>query len=551
MSSEEREYSLLDSSCDAFVVDLAHISPTDATAWGIEGLDGELQDFSPEYWERRAERYRDMIMDVDAFDEGTDESDDDDDFDAVDHVTAATLRDRLTLELDKHHLDETLRLLNNIDSPVQTIRDTFLLMDRETAEGRDAIRSRMSKIPAALDGYRESLSEAANRGHVASARQIDEVISQCDDLVDADSMLDHLGLEEHCAEIVAAKHAFEDFAEWLGDQLAPSAPDTDAVGRDRYELFSHEFIGDEIDLDETYAWSLERLQEIRAEQKKIVHSLYGADVSIREAFFNLNHDDRYTIEGVDNLRDWMQRTSDKVVAELGAEHFNIPPEMRTLDCCIDPAGTGGIFYTPPTDDLVRPGRMWWSVPEGQNTFHTWQELTTVFHEGVPGHHLQCGTTVSSDTLNMWRRTVCWISGHGEGWATYAETLMDELGYFDDPATRLGYLDAQRLRVARVALDIGVHLRKQVPVKTGVWDASYAKWFLRENTAMDDANLNFEINRYLGWPGQAASYAVGQRMWQDTRAAALAEGQTLKEFHTNALALGSVPMSVLASEVLDN
>ena len=96
--------------------------------------------------------------------------------------------------------------------------------------------------------------------------------------------------------------------------------------------------------------------------------------------------------------------------------------------------------------------MWWSVPEGQDTFHTWQELTTVHHEGVPGHHLQLGSALVQEDLNLWRRAVTWNSGHGEGWALYAEQLMAELGYMDDPGFRMGMLDAQRLRAARVVVD---------------------------------------------------------------------------------------------------
>src|SRR5699024_1331711 len=168
----KRSPSLLDASCEGFVYDLAALSPTDATAWGIPGFDGELQDFSPTYWEAVADRTRDMIADVDAFDDGTDDSDDEDDCDEADHVTAAALRARLCLDLDLHHHGEDLAQLNNIASPVQTIRDTLLLMPTDTPEQIDALRSRLSKVPAALAGYRESLAEAAGHGHVAPARQI-------------------------------------------------------------------------------------------------------------------------------------------------------------------------------------------------------------------------------------------------------------------------------------------------------------------------------------------------------------------------------------------
>ena len=553
MSSEHqpaREPSLLDASCDNFLADLAKLSPTDATEWGIEGYEGDLQDFSPDYFTAVADRTREMVADLDALDDSTDESDDDDDFDDVDYVTAAVLRDRLCLELDLHHHGEDIRNLNNIASPVQTIRDTLLLMPHDTAEQKDAIRSRLSKVEAALQGYRESLVEAANQGMVPPTRQINEVIGQCNALADASSMLDELGLEEGNAEVESAKTAFDDFSGWLSAELQPSSSNEDAVGRERYARFSKLFVGDSVDLDEAYEWGLHRLQEIHAEQLKLAEELYGPDTALRTAVRKLNADERYQLHGTDALVEWMQGVADKVISNLNGTYFDIPEQIQTIECKIDPAGTGGIFYTQPTEDFSRPGRMWWSVPAGQEIFHTWQELTTVHHEGAPGHHLQIGLALMEPNLNSWRRNACWNSGHGEGWALYAEALMAELGYMDDPGYRMGLLDSQRLRAARVVVDIGLHLGKKMPDGSGIWDKAHMKSFMRENTAMDDANLAFEVNRYLGWPGQAPSYAIGERLWHKTRDDAVAQGMTPREFHSEALALGSIPMSILRETILD-
>ncbi|WP_286954334.1 MULTISPECIES: DUF885 domain-containing protein [Corynebacterium] len=553
MSSEQnakRQPSLLDASCDNFVHDLAELSPTEATAWGIRGYEGELQDFSPAYFEEVADRTREMMADLDALDDTTDESDDEDDFDDVDYITAAVLRDRLCLELDLHHHGEDIRSLNNIASPVQTIRDSLLLMPQETDEDHEAIRSRLSKVGTALHGYRDSLVEAASRGMIPPQRQISEVIVQCERLADADSMLDGLGV--HGSEIDSAKTAFGDFSDWLSNELQPQSSTEDAVGRERYERFSRLFVGDTVNLDEAYEWGLQRLQEIRVEQEAIAHQLYGSECSTRAAMRNLNQEERYQLRGTEALVKWMQETADNVITELNGSAFDIPEEILDIECCIDPAGTGGIFYTPPADDFSRPGRMWWSVPAGQDLFHTWQELTTVHHEGVPGHHLQIGTALVQEDLNLWRRAVTWNSGHGEGWALYAEQLMADMGYLEDPGFRMGLLDSQRLRAARVVVDIGLHLGKKLPDanSSGKWDKSHVKTFMRENTAMDDANLNFEVTRYLGWPGQAPSYALGERLWQNTRDSAVAQGMEVKDFHSQALALGSVPMSILRDIILN-
>lgn len=541
---------MLDASCDNFAHDLAALSPTMATAWGIPGYEGELQDYSPEYYEAIADRTREMLADLDALDDSTDESDDEDDFDDIDEVTAAVLRDRLCLQLDLHHHGEDIRELNNIASPVQDIRDTLLLMPRKTAEDVDAIRSRLARITAALEGHRESLVAAASQGMVAPTRQINEVIAQCSALADAGSMLEDLGLDPDSREVESAKKAFDDFAHWLSAELQPHSGPKDAVGRERYARFSRLFVGDAVDLDEAYEWGLQQVADIAKQQGEIAHELYGPECTARAAMRKLNHDERYVLQGTDALVEWMQDTADRVIADVDGTYFDIPDPVKTIECRIDPAGTGGIFYTQPADDFSRPGRMWWSVPAGQETFHTWQELTTVHHEGVPGHHLQVGQALVEPDLNLWRRAVCWNSGHGEGWALYSEQLMAELGYMDDPGYRMGLLDSQRLRAARVVVDIGLHLGKKMPDNTGIWDKAHVKSYMRDNTAMDDANLTFEVNRYLGWPGQAASYALGQRLWQDTRAEANEQGMSDREFHAQALSYGSIPMSVLRDAILD-
>lgn len=515
---------LLDQAATDYVHDLAALMPTAATAWGIPGHDHKLQDFSPAYFEAVAARTKRMLVDVEKL-EG-------------DAVTKAVMRDRLGVELQLHEAGENIRAINNIASPVQEIRDTLLQMPEE---GR---AERLTQVPKAVAGYRESLAMAASKSMIAPARQIAQLRAQLTSLVKG-TILDGLGA---AADVVAAKEAFAELSEWLEQWLAPQAPSVDAVGRDRYELFSQDFVGVRVDLDEAYEWGQSRLEEIIEQQQKCATELYGAGVGVAQALAQLDADPRYTIRGVAALQQWMQQVADQAVRDLSGQHFNIPEQMRTIEACIDPAGTGGIFYTQPTEDFSRPGRMWWSVPPGEEVFHTWQELTTVYHEGVPGHHLQLGTAlVERDRLNLWRRIVCWNSGHGEGWALYAEALMAELGYLDDPGFRMGFYSAQRLRAARVVLDIGVHLAKKNP-EGGNWDFDYARAFLRRHAAMSEANLDFEVHRYFGWPGQAPSYASGQRLWQELRADAAKAGMSRSEFHTAALAHGSIPMDILRQVV---
>jgi uncharacterized protein (DUF885 family) len=274
--------------------------------------------------------------------------------------------------------------------------------------------------------------------------------------------------------------------------------------------------------------------------------------TVEEAIAFLDDDPARKLDGTEALREWMQGLSDRAVDALAASHFDIPEPVRRLECRIAPSHSGVIYYTPPSDDFSRPGRMWWSVPKGETAFNTWRETTTVYHEGVPGHHLQLATAVyNTALLNTWRR-VSFVSGNAEGWALYAERLMEELGYLDDPADRLGMLDGQRMRAARVVLDIGVHLGKQRPDGQGAWDADYALEFMRRHVHMSDPVIRFEVNRYLGWPGQAPSYKVGQRIWEQIRDQVRErEGADwdVKAFHKRALDIGGVGLDTLRAALV--
>ena len=554
-----RTPSELDARADRYVLDVARLNPLAATDWGLPGDPGALPDYSPDGQAQMLDLARALVTDAQTCDHR----------DAVDRTTASAIIESLGAEIDLEEADEWLGSVNNIASPIQDIRMSFDLMDKETAEDWRQVARRLHAVPAALAGYQDSLRLAASRGRIAARRQIRIGIEQSQGLADNGSYFAELaeegaaldtadaGLERDLrAGAAAAATAYGQLAEMLGAELLERAPEADGIGRERYARFSRASIGAVVDLDETYEWGLSQLAEIDAQQRAIARDLYGVGTSVREALDRLNDEPSLQLHGTQALQEWMQGIADRAIADLDGTQFDIPAPARRIECMIAPSQDGGIYYTGPSQDFSRPGRMWWAVPEGEDTFHTWQERTTVFHEGVPGHHLQISQAIAeADTLNLYRRLASWNSGHGEGWALYAEGLMAELGYQDEPANRMGLLDSMRLRAARVALDIGVHLGKERPGGGGVWDRDFAWAFLKENVAMADGFLDFELNRYLGWPGQAPSYKVGQRLWDQLRAEYLSwaprhgEEATAKAFHSKALRLGSLPMATLREAVL--
>ncbi|MFF2031891.1 DUF885 domain-containing protein [Arthrobacter sp. NPDC058192] len=551
-----RQRTAIDAVADAYTDTLIRLNPSFATELGLPGHETEYQDFSPSGHEEFAAAARETLAAL----EGLEPVDD------VDAVTLDAMRERLGLQLEIHESGWHTADLNNIASPPQDIRAIFDLMPTDTAEQWDHIAGRAHNVPAAIDSYIESLRSAMQDGKVAAARQVSIVVEQATKHAADDGFFAKLAAGAKTAEgplpagvqskldagAAAARAAYARLAGFLESELLPVAPAKDAVGRERYALASRDFLGATVDLEETYAWGVQELDRLIAEQERVAAEIRPG-ATIEEAKEVLNTDPARQLKGTDALQAWMQGLSDKAVADLAGVHFDIPEVMKTLECRIAPTDEGGIYYTGPSDDFSRPGRMWWSVPPGEDTFTTWAETTTVYHEGVPGHHLQVATaTYRRELLNKWRRNVCWTSGHGEGWALYAEKLMQELGYLKDPGDHMGMLDAQRMRAARVVFDIGVHLELEVPERwgSGTWTPDKGYEFLKQNLAISEGQLKFEFTRYLGWPGQAPSYKVGQRLWEQIRA----ELETrpdfdLKAFHTKALNMGSVGLDTLRSALV--
>ncbi|MEW6896453.1 DUF885 domain-containing protein [Trueperella pyogenes] len=550
-----RPSTAIDQLSNQYVTSLLDCTPELVTALGRGSADeGDFSDYSPEGLGQMNDLHLATLRQLAALEPADD----------VDRITKAALTASLESEIEDYERGE-VGDINVIASPLQGIQEIYDNMAQESAADWELIARRLSNTPKALRGWQETLKLRAQSGPPTAAKQIELAIDQAEHKAGPSSPLADLavrggGAHPQLAQLLedaaaSARAAYGELAAFLREEILPHGAASEAFGRERYEPRIRAATGARLDLDETYDWGLAELARIVAEQETIVRDLYGDGVSIPAALDRLNADPAYQVRGKDALKAWMQETSDRALDDLHGAHFDIPDPLRKLECMIAPSGTGAIYYTGPSDDFSRGGRMWWSVPDGTDVFHTWQEKTTVYHEGVPGHHLQLGmATYVKDSLNDWRRNLSWNSGHGEGWALYAEGLMAELGYHDDPADYMGVLDSERLRATRVVLDIGFHLGKPSPRGyehiSPMWTRAVAWQFLQDNVAMDRSFLAFELNRYLGWAGQAPSYKVGHRIWKQLRADAEArahargEDFSLKDWHMRALQIGSVGLDVL-------
>ena len=548
---------------DSYVERMAAHNPLLATALGLPGHDGGMADFTPEGAAETASINRDTLAQLDAAPvEGE-----------RDRVAADSMREALTTSLELFDDGEHLRDLNILGSPVQELRMIFDLMPTETEEDWHNIASRMALVPKGLAGYQTSLKEGLQQGRAGARRQAVECAVQADlwgggvagqpsffdGLLSAydDSGADSATLRQDIEQAgEGAARAYLELAKFLRDDYAPAADERDAVGAERYGRSARVYCGSELDLQETYAWGWEELRWAESEMHKTAEKILPGK-GVEAAKELLETDPGRAVDGGEPFRQWMQDLQDKTIEEMDGAHFDIPEQVKTVEALIAPPGGAlAMYYTPPSEDFSRPGRTWYPTG-GKTRFPLWGEVSIAYHEGVPGHHFQQGVTkYLSEDLSRFQRLMGWVSGHGEGWALYAERLMAELGYLDNPDYYLGMLRAQALRDVRVIIDIGMHLQLPIPADESfhsgeTWTPELGLEFIEQRSHFPPEFVASEISRYLGLPGQAISYKVGERTWLDARAEAKirAGGRfDLKRFHTRALNLGPMGLDQMKKEM---
>jgi uncharacterized protein (DUF885 family) len=539
---------------------MAGLDPVRATMFGVRGHDADMTDYSPEGAAGRNALDRKTLAEL-----GTllPESD-------ADRVAAGVIEERLRVNVDQYAAGEHLRDLRIIGSPFSWMRQVFDLMAKESLADWEAIASRMEHVPQGLADFEAALRQGIDRGLPAARRQALACAEQgaawsgerraapfFNGLVSkAPSTLPpslHRRLEVAAS---AATAAYAAAARFLREDYAPRATEKDAVGLERYVVAARAFLGMELDPKEAYGWGWDELHRIEARMAEVAARITPG-ASLSSVLHLLETDPTRALEGEDRLRRWLQELMDQTISELDGTHFDIPDPVKRVEAMIaPPGGAAAMYYTRPSEDFVRPGRTWYPTL-GKTRFPLWGEVSTAYHEGVPGHHLQLGQVVYlAGTLNRFQRLSAQVSGFSEGWALYAERLMGELGYLQNPDYELGMLRGQAVRATRVILDIGAHLELAIPQKATYhpgerWTAELMLPFAIEHSYEPADFMRSEVDRYLGWPGQAISYKLGERVFLKVREAARqAQGQSfdLKAFHSRVLNLGPMGLAQFQREM---
>ncbi|MFJ3221816.1 DUF885 domain-containing protein [Streptomyces sp. NPDC086783] len=547
---------------DTYVDELIALDPVTGTYLGDKASSTRLPDTSPAGQEALAELARTTLARLDEAERqpGADSG--------IERRCARLLRERLTAELAVHDADEGLRVVSNLHSPAHSVRDIFSLMPTGTDEDWAAVAERLRAVPAALEGYRESLALGLERKLYGGPRPTATFITQLTEWSDPhgqgrgwfedfvspgpEALRDDL---DSAARTATA--ALVSLRDWMRDVYAPAiegAPDT--VGRERYARWSRYYNGTDLDLDEAYAYGWSEYHRLLGEMKQEAEKILPGAATPWVALAHLDEHGTH-IEGVDEVRDWLQGLMDEAIDALDGTHFELAERVRRVESRIAPPGSAAApYYTAPSEDFSRPGRTWLPTM-GQTRFPVYDLVSTWYHEGVPGHHLQLAQWAHvAEDLSRYQAGVGGVSANCEGWALYAERLMDELGFLTDPERRLGYLDAQMMRAARVIVDIGMHLELEIPAESPFhpgerWTPALAEEFFGSHSSRPADFVESELTRYLSIPGQAIGYKLGERAWLLGREnARKRHGAAFdaKAWHMAALSQGSLGLDDLVDEL---
>jgi len=335
------------------------------------------------------------------------------------------------------------------------------------------------------------------------------------------------------------KPAYATLLTFLRDDYIPKTTDTLAAeklpdGKAYYQAQIKEFATVDMTPEQIHQLGLSEVAKIRA-QMEDVRKETGFQGDLPAFFAYLRTDPKFypkTEQELLNTGAWIAK---RVDGKLGA-YFGWLPRSRFTIIPVPPDMAP--FYT-----SARGGKTAYLI----NTYNLpsrplYNMTALTLHESAPGHSFQGGLAEEQDELPDFRRYV-YISAFGEGWALYCEYLGLEMGMYDTPYDRFGYLTFQMWRAARLVVDTGIHHKG--------WTRAQAIAFLHDNTALSDHDIEIEVDRYISWPGQAVSYYLGMLAIKEARARAekaLGPKFDIRAFHDTVLSLGSVPLPVLHARI---
>jgi uncharacterized protein (DUF885 family) len=313
-------------------------------------------------------------------------------------------------------------------------------------------------------------------------------------------------------------------------------------GKAYYNYLAGYYTTTDLTADEIHVIGLKEVTRIRAQMEKIRQEV-GFKGSMGDFFTFLRTDPRFFEKTPQALLTHYRDVAKRIDPELVKVFRTIPRQpygVRPIPDTVAPDTTTA-YYQPGAADSSRAGYYYVNLYKPE-TRPTWEMVPLSLHESVPGHHFQFARSLELPDAPMFRRTAYFVA-YSEGWGLYAEQLGFDMGLYDDPYDRMGQLAYEMWRAVRLVVDTGMHAKG--------WSREKAIAFFKENSPKTDQDIVNEIDRYIGDPGQALAYKIGQLKISELRARAkerLGERFDVREFNDEVLATGSVPLQALERHI---
>lgn len=533
-------------------------NPVQATLVGVRDYDRELGDFSLAAADRQAAEAAALVKRLDAIpDAGLDEAQ---------RTNKAILRRSLQEQVEANRFGQRTMLISSTGGFHQFLPELGNMMPLRTKQDYESLLARMEKIPATMDAGTEISRQAVAGGFTAPCVTMGQFEGTISGEIAADpaqsrfyapftrpkpgviSDADWKALGDRARSLISGgiNPAYERFRAFFRDEYMPRCRQDIAVsslpqGREYYAFQVRQMTTTDLTPDQIHQIGLDEVKRIRADMEAVAKK---AGQPSREAFIQaLRTDPKYYTKNAEELMEYASRQAkiiDGKMPTLFKTLPRLPYGVREIPASNAESQTTAYYY---------PGSMSAGI-SGTYYVNTskldqrplWEVPVLTIHEAVPGHHHQIALQQELE-LPQFRKHAAFFTAFVEGWGLYSERLGIEMGLYDTPEKEMGRLSYDMWRACRLVVDTGMHAKG--------WTRDQAVAFMRDNSALTDANIDAEVNRYIGWPGQALAYKIGQLKILELRQKAentLGDRFDIRGFHDAVLTQGAVPLDVLERQV---
>jgi len=469
-------------------------------------------------------------------------------------------------DLEGQRYRDELMPINQMGGIQQNLARVLSMMPANTTTQCEDILARLNAVPIVVDQTLALLDSGLSIGITPPRVTLTEVPRQIqnqivDDPADAPSLeflnnmsdaIDSAEREDirrqaraaYTDEIIPAFRKLHDF---FAKTYLPGCRESVAWselpdGREWYDYLVRHYTTTSLTPDEIFNIGQSEVKRIRQEMDRII-SETGFEGDFAAFCEFLRTDERFFFDTAEDLlreyRDISKRVDPELVKLFG-KLPRLPYGVIQVPSYAEKSQTTA-YYEPGSAEAGRPGYFYANTYDLKSR-PRWEMAALTLHEAVPGHHLQISLAQELENIPKFRRH-SWITAYGEGWALYAESLGEEMGFYADPYSKFGQLTYEMWRAIRLVVDVGIHVKG--------WSRQRAIDFFTENSSKTPHDIEVEIDRYIVWPGQALAYKIGELRIKELRAFAeekLGESLDIRAFHDELLGYGSLPLDLLESRM---